>query len=77
MIDVYFFVILNICCINMLAKTISGLVVSFVVTGGRSWSFQIPNLEVFKTEQEKLFVLMSIILCADSVATYASLDQIL
>ena len=25
------------------------LVVSFVVTGGRSWSFQTPNLEVFKT----------------------------
>ena len=62
---------------NMLAKNICGLVVSFVVTGGRSWSFQTPNLEVFKTEQEKLFVLISIILCADSVATYASLDQIL
>ena len=54
-----------------------GLVVTFVVTGGRSWSFQTPNLEVFTTEQEKLFVLISIILCADSVATYASLDQIL
>ena len=26
-----------------------GLVVSFVVTGGRSWSFKTPNLEVFKT----------------------------
>ena len=38
---------------------------------------QTPNLEVFKTEQEKLFVPISIILCADSVATYASLDQIL
>ena len=47
-----------------------------MVTRGRSWSFQTPNLEVFKTEQEK-FVLISIILCADSVATYASLDQIL
>ena len=29
----------------MLAKNICGLVVSFVVTGGRSWSFQ--HLEVF------------------------------
>ena len=60
---------------NMLAKTICGLVVSFVVTGGRSWSFQTPNLDIFKTEQEKLFVLISIILCADSVATYASLTK--
>ena len=49
---------------NMLAKNICGLV-------------ETPNLEVFKTEQEKKFVLISIILCADSVATYASLDQIL
>ena len=40
--------------------------VSFVITGGRSWSFQTPNLEVFKTKQEKLFGLISIILCADS-----------
>ena len=62
---------------SMLAKNICGLVVSFVVTGGRSLSFQTLNLEVFKTEQEKLFVLISIILCADSVATYASIDQIL
>ena len=60
---------------NMLAKNICGLVVSFVVIGDRSWSFQTPNLEVFKTEQDKLFVLISIILCADSVATYASLDK--
>ena len=62
---------------NMLAKNVCGLVVSFVVTGGRSWSFQTPNLEVFKTEQEKLLVLISMILCADSVATSVSLDQIL
>ena len=54
-----------------------GLVVSLVVTGGRSWSFQKLNLELFKTKQEKLFVLISITLCADSVATYACLDQIL
>ena len=60
----------------MLAKNICGLAVSFVVTGGRSWSFLTPNLDVFKTEQDKLFVLISIILCADRVATYASLDQI-
>ena len=51
--------------------------VFFVVTGSRSWSFQTPNLEVFKTEQEKLFVLISIILCADSVVIYGSLDPIL
>ena len=62
---------------NMLAKFLCGLVVSFVVTGGRSWSFKTLNLEVFKTEQEKLFILISITLCADSVATYASLGQIL
>ena len=37
-----------------------GLVVSFVVTGGRSWSFQNLNFEV-KTDHEKLFVLISII----------------
>ena len=37
-------------------NSLCGLVVSFVVTGGGSWSFQILNLEVFKTEQEKLFV---------------------
>ena len=60
-----------------MAKNVCGLVVYFVVTGGRSWSFQTPNLEVFKTKQEKLFVLISIILCADSVATYASVNQIL
>ena len=59
---------------NMLANSFRGLVVSFGVTGGRYWSFQTLNLEVFKTEQEKLFVLISIILCAESVATYASLD---
>ena len=39
------------------------LVVSFVDTGGRRWRFQTLNLE--KT------------LCADSVATYTSFDQIL
>ena len=58
-------------------QKICDLVVSFVFTGSRSWSFQTPNLEVFKTKQEKLFVLISIILCADSIATYASFDQIL
>ena len=58
----------------MLVKRFCGLEVYFVVTGGRSWSFQTLNLEVFKTEQEKLFVLISIILCADSVVTYASLN---
>ena len=43
---------------NMLAKNVYGLVVSFVVTGGKSWSFHTPNLEVFKTKQENLFVLL-------------------
>ena len=55
---------------NVLAKNVYGLEVSFVITGGRRWSFQTQNLELFKTE-EKLFVLISIIMCADSVATYA------
>ena len=56
----------------MLAKNNCGLEVSFVVTGGRSWSFKTPNyLIVFKTEQEILFFI-SIFLCADSVATYFS-----
>ena len=58
---------------NMLVNIFCGLVVFFVVTGVRSWSFTL-NLEVL---QEKLFVLISITLCADSVATSASLDQIL
>ena len=49
--------------------------VNFLVTGGRSWSFQTLNLEVLKTEQEKLFVLISITSCTDSVATYACTDQ--
>ena len=53
-----------------------GLVVSLVVTGGRSWRLTL-NLEVLKTEQDKLFVLISITFCADSVAICASLDQIL
>ena len=45
---------------NMLAKFFSGLVVSFVITGGRSWRFlQTLNLEVFKTEKERLFVFIS------------------
>ena len=60
---------------NVLTKNICGKVVSFVVTGGRSWSFQTPNLEVFKTEQEKLSVLISIIWCADSVAIYTLLTK--
>ena len=37
---------------NMLAKNVCGLVVSFVVTSGRSWSFQTLDLEIFKTEQD-------------------------
>ena len=43
------------------------LVMSFVVTGGRSWSFQTPNLDAFKTEQKNLFVLISLIMCADII----------
>jgi len=30
--------------------------VTFVVTGGRSWSFKNLNFEVFKTKLENLFV---------------------
>jgi len=60
----------------MLAKNCSGFVVSFVVTDGRSWSFQTLSFELFKTKQEKLFVYISIILFNDSV-TNAYLDQIL
>ena len=63
------------CCINLLAKNICGLVMSFGITGGRNCSFQTPNLEIFKTEQKKLFVLISIILCASSEATYAFLTK--
>ena len=43
------------------------IVVSFVVTGGRGWSFQTLNLEVFKTEQENC---LSLSQCADSVASH-------
>ena len=42
----------------------------FVVTGGRSWTLQTLNLDVFKTEQEKLFVLIFITLC--DIGSYAS-----
>ena len=59
---------------NILANLFYSLVVSFVVKGGRSWSFLNLKLEVFKTEQDKLFVLISLILCANGVAIYASLD---
>ena len=34
---------------------------------GAVWSLQTLNLEVFETELEKVFVLVSITLCADSV----------
>ena len=61
----------------MLANNICGLVGVLLWSGGRSWSFQTSNLEVIKTEKVKVFVLISIILCAGSVATYASLHQIL
>ena len=61
-------------------QNVCSLVVSFVVTGGRSWSFQsfqsFFGSPFFNTEQEKLSVLISIIWCADCVATYASSDQI-
>ena len=51
--------------------------VIFLVTGGRSWSFQTLNLDVFKTEQDKLFVFISITSCTNNVATYACTDQVL
>ena len=64
-----FFVILKL----MLYEHVGRKYVWFTAEVGASrlriWKF-------LKTEQEK-FVLISIILCADSVATYASLDQIL
>ena len=48
MTNVYFFCYLkHYGCIDMLAKNVCGLVVSFVVIGGRNWRFQTPNLEVF------------------------------
>ena len=50
------------------------------VFSGYTWQkLELPDseFEVFKTEQEKLFVLISITLCADGVATHASLDQII
>ena len=59
----------NIQIMFLLAYCLCG-VVYLVVIGDRS--------QVFKTEQEKIFILaVSIILCADSVVTYASLDQTL
>ena len=62
----------------MQAKFFCGFVVNFWVTaGGRSWSFHTLNLEMFKIEQKKLFVLISITSCTDSVATYACTDQVL
>ena len=61
----------------MLAKNICGIVGVLLWSGGRSWSFQTPNLEVIKAEKVKVSVLISIILCAGSVASYASLHQIL
>jgi len=60
----------------MLAKNICGVLVTLVVTGGRSWSFKTLNFEVFKTKLEKSFVYIFITLCTNSVVTYASLDQI-
>ena len=39
----------------------------FVVTGSIGWSFQTPNLEVCKTEQEKLFVLIYTIPLTDDL----------
>ena len=44
-----------------------GFVVTFIVTGDGTGSFQTVNFD-FKPEKEKLFVLISITLNADSVA---------
>jgi len=40
----------------MLAKIICDILVTFVVTGGRSWSLKTLNFEIFMTKQEELFV---------------------
>ena len=56
---------------------LSKKIVPFVVTGGRSWTFQTLNLVVFKTKQEILFILTSINLCADIAETCGSLDNFL
>ena len=57
-------------------QKVCSLMVSIVVTDGRSRSFQTLNLELLKTKQDN-FVLISIALCADSIANYACLDLIL
>ena len=42
--------------------------VTFVVTGNGTGSFQTVNFDLFKHEKEKFFVLISTTLNADSVA---------
>ena len=58
------------CCMNILAKNICGLVVSFMVTGGRSCSFQTPIWKCLTQNKRSYLSLYSTILCAGSVATY-------
>ena len=61
---------------NVIARICRRLVVCFVVIVGRSCGFKTLKFEVFKDRTREIIVLISIItLCADSVATYASLDQ--
>ena len=48
--------------------------VTFVVTGDRTGSFQTVNIDPFKPEKEKLFVLISITLNVDSVEPKVSFE---
>ena len=59
---------------DMLAKNVCWF--GGVFCGYRWQKLELPDFK-FGSVQEKSFVLISIILCAESVATYATLDQIL
>ena len=48
--------------------------INFAVTGDGTGSFQTVSLELFEPEKEKLFVLISITLNADSVAPKVSFE---
>ena len=58
----------------MQTKPSGGVVVTFVVTGDGTGSFQTVNFDLFKPEKEKVFVLTSITLNADSVAPKVSFE---
>ena len=56
----------------METKQSGGFIVTFVVTGDGTGSFQTVTFDLFKPERGKLFVPISIILNADSVAAKVS-----